>query len=115
MEGFKCAFGKLHGIAAVWHSRAATKHLLQIRAPLKCFTESALTLVVVPRAIRQPAAVKNVTTPHNVFPASTGGYESEFSLALYIPPSLICHRIIFLMDEIVVLYVCHCCRYKGIS
>lgn len=58
---------KASGIAGMWHSRAARKHLLQIKAPLKCFTKSALSLAIVPRAIQKPAAVENVTKPHPVY------------------------------------------------
>ena len=55
MKGFKCALGKLPGTGAWWHSGPARKHLPQIRAPLKCFTKSALSLAIVPRAIEQTA------------------------------------------------------------
>lgn len=104
MEGFKCALGKLLALRPVWHSRAARKHLLQIRASLECFTKSALSLAIVPRAIHQHAAVRNVTRTHPIqfFPPTTQVVEvTNQNLVLHFT-FLVCQRIICLMDEIVV-------------
>lgn len=74
---------KAPGIVAAWHSRAARKHLLQIRAPLKCFTKSALSSPIVPRATQ-------LTGPHLrvgllAYVQVGGGRESRCNPALYAP------------------------------
>lgn len=66
MEGFKCALGKLLAAHPCGPPGQQKKHLLQIRAPLKCFTKSVLSLTIVPWAIQQPATEENVTTPHPI-------------------------------------------------
>lgn len=88
IEGFKCALGKLLASQSCGTPGQQESILLQIRAPPKCFTKSALSFAIAPRAIQQPATVKNVSRnnlKYIFFSASTvlgGGHEWEFSPSL---------------------------------
>lgn len=88
---------KAPGIVAAWHSRAARKHLLQIRAPLKCFTKSALSSPIVPRATQLTGHTSEWVSSHpcRLAEAVNHGVILLFTLRG-------CRGIIFLMDEIAV-------------